>query len=183
MIKKAINFANIAHFDQFRKGTDIPYIFHPINVGKILIENFRCGEDVVVAGILHDTLEDTPVKEKDISDIFGENVLQLVKSVSERDKSDTWENRKKEVIEHLREAEENTILIKLADVYDNITAMQRDYHFIGDELWKRFNAPKERLAWYYWSLGEIFDERLKQINAKILIRRYKITYSEFLDFL
>jgi len=60
MISQAIEFAAGAHRGQYRKGSKIPYNIHPLNVGKILIEH-GCFDEVVIAGILHDTVEDTPV--------------------------------------------------------------------------------------------------------------------------
>lgn len=65
MIFEAIEFATKAHAGQYRKGTGIPYITHPLGVSKILIEN-GCPEHVIVAGILHDTIEDTPVTFEEI---------------------------------------------------------------------------------------------------------------------
>ena len=49
-----------------------------------------------MGGILHDVLEDTPVKFDDLEKEFGREVAELVKGASEKDKSDTWENRKSE---------------------------------------------------------------------------------------
>ena len=56
-IFQAVEFATKAHSGQFRKGTNVPYLVHPLGVCKILIEA-GCSEDVVVAGLLHDTVED-----------------------------------------------------------------------------------------------------------------------------
>lgn len=56
----AIEFAAKAHQNQKRKGTDIPYISHPFGVAMIL-HNAKCKEDIIIAGLLHDTLEDTGV--------------------------------------------------------------------------------------------------------------------------
>jgi (p)ppGpp synthase/HD superfamily hydrolase len=53
----AIEFATRAHEGQFRKGTRIPFIIHPLSVAKLLIER-EFSEEVVIAGLLHDTLED-----------------------------------------------------------------------------------------------------------------------------
>ena len=55
-IHDAIIFATLKHQNQKRKGTEIPYIVHPMEVMQILTEN-GCSENVIVAGILHDTLE------------------------------------------------------------------------------------------------------------------------------
>ena len=84
-IQKAIVFATLAHEGQCRKGTNIPYIVHPMEVMQILTAN-GCNETVILAGILHDTLEDTQTTPEDILHIFGQEVLDLVLGESE-DKS------------------------------------------------------------------------------------------------
>ena len=81
-VKKAIEFANESHVGQLRKGTKVPYIFHVVNVGKILSEH-GCDESEVIAGILHDTVEDTKVTLADIEERFGKEVMELVRSASE----------------------------------------------------------------------------------------------------
>lgn len=158
MIFSAIEFATKAHAGQYRKGTKIPYIVHPLNVAKILIEH-DCPEDVVVAGILHDTVEDTPITIEDIRQTFGERVAQLVQGASEPDKSDTWENRKKHTIEYLKTAPMDVLLVSLADKLDNVRAIREDYEKLGESLWSRFNRPRESQAWYYRSLAEVFSGR------------------------
>ena len=70
MVEKAIIFAAKAHKNQTRKGTDIPYITHPFAVGMIL-QKAKCSEEVIAAGILHDTLEDTETTFKDLTEVFG----------------------------------------------------------------------------------------------------------------
>ena len=60
MIDSAIKVALKAHRDQFRKGTDIPYITHPLTVG-IMLAKAGCSDEVIAAGILHDTVEDTSI--------------------------------------------------------------------------------------------------------------------------
>lgn len=64
-IQKAIVFATLKHQNQKRKGTDIPYIVHPMEVMQILTD-MRCNENIIIAGILHDTLEDTATTPKEI---------------------------------------------------------------------------------------------------------------------
>jgi len=62
MLNKAIQEAAVAHGDQKRTDTDIPYITHPFMVAMILSEA-GYTKDEVVAGVLHDTLEDTELTE------------------------------------------------------------------------------------------------------------------------
>jgi (p)ppGpp synthase/HD superfamily hydrolase len=156
---EAIDFAVQAHRGHYRKGTGIPYILHPLNVGRRLLE-LGCSLVVVVAGILHDTLEDTPTALEDIRTGFGEDVANLVSSVSEPDKSDTWENRKKHTLMTLESASEEVLLVAIADKIDNIQSIQRAIEWEGEAVWLRFNRPKEAQAWYYQNLVDVFRRRL-----------------------
>jgi (p)ppGpp synthase/HD superfamily hydrolase len=157
----AIEFAVYAHRGHFRKGTMIPYIFHPLNVARMLLES-GCSAVVVVAGILHDTLEDTPIELEDIQTRFGEDVANLVSLVSEPDKSDTWENRKKHTLMSLESASKEALLIALADKLDNILSIHRVLERDGDVVWSRFNRPKNAQAWYYLNLIDVFRRRVTE---------------------
>jgi len=171
-IFSAIEFAAKAHSGQFRKGTNIPYIIHPIRVAKILIES-RCPEDVVVAGILHDTLEDTSVTVDDLREHFGDSVASIVASVSEPNKSDAWESRKKFVIEALKNAPTEVLLVACADHFDNIVEIEDAFGMIGDDVWLRFNRPKEQQGWYYKTLADIFSHRSDDERIQFLATRLK----------
>jgi (p)ppGpp synthase/HD superfamily hydrolase len=172
MIFRAIEFATKAHAGQYRKGTKIPYIIHPLAVAKILIE-YGGPEHVVIAGILHDTIEDTPVTADQIKGVFGCHVANLVVAVSEPDKSDTWENRKKHTLTMLKILSEEALLISLADKLDNIGAIQDDLMMHGPDLWKRFKRPREEQRWYYESLAGIFSARLIDAKAYPLAERFQ----------
>jgi (p)ppGpp synthase/HD superfamily hydrolase len=160
MIFKAIEFATKAHSGQYRKGTKIPYITHPLNVARTLI-HMECSEPVIVAGILHDTLEDTRVTFDELQETFGEEIADLVNSASEPNKSDwIWENRKAHTLKHLKVASYEHLVLSLADKLDNIRSIREDHERVADKLWKRFNRPKEKQKWYYEELVGIFSERL-----------------------
>ena len=172
MIFEAIAFATRAHSGDYRKGTRLPYIIHPLHVAKILIES-ECPEHVVAAGILHDTLEDTRVTFAEIAAAFGSEVAGLVGAVSEPNKSDhTWENRKAHTMKHLRTASFEALLISLADKLDNIRAIREDRDRIGDEVWKRFRRPREKQQWYYEALAGVFSARLGDGKAAALVNAY-----------
>jgi GTP pyrophosphokinase len=79
-IRHAYHVAEVAHQDQKRKSGE-PYITHPLAVAHILAE-LRMDEDSIVAALLHDVLEDTPVTESQIRELFGEEVVALVQGVT-----------------------------------------------------------------------------------------------------
>ena len=179
MIFKAIEFATKAHSGQYRKGTKIPYITHPLNVAKTLIQ-LECSEPVILAGILHDTLEDTRVTFDELQKAFGNEIADLVKSVSEPNKSDwIWENRKAHTLNHLKkDASQNHLILYLADKLDNIRSMREDYERIGNELWKRFNRPKEKQRWYYEQLADIFSLKLSDDKCSPLVASFQADVKE-----
>ena len=158
MLFQAIEFATKAHRGQRRKALGVPYIYHPLTVAKILIEQ-GCSEELVVAGVLHDTVEDTPVTLDDIQVEFGERVAYLVESVSEPDKSATWEARKQHTIAFLENAPMDVLLISCADKLANARSLQNEFAKMGEALWQRFNRPKASQSWYYHALVDLFSRR------------------------
>lgn len=86
-IHEAIIFATLKHQNQKRKGTEIPYIVHPMEVMQLLSAE-GLPEEIIIAGILHDTLEDTDTKPEEIEQKFGKAILDIVLTESE-DKSKT----------------------------------------------------------------------------------------------
>lgn len=148
-IRKALRFATRVHEvdqKQKRKGKDIAYITHPFTVALILSQ-VQVSEDVVVAGILHDTVEDAhdtyPVTRETITVEFGENVAQLVDSVTEQDRDLPWAERKRIARESIKEMSQEQLLLKSADIIANMTELIDDYTDEGEEVFARFNAEKE----------------------------------------
>lgn len=149
MINKARDFATRAHEGQFRKGTDRPYIVHPIEVGDI-VSTMTQDAEVISAALLHDTIEDCEyVSRTLLAQEFSERVANMVAQESE-DKSKSWMERKRATIEHIRHAPFEVKLICLADKLSNMRDIDRDYPVLGDELWNRFRMKdKDTIGWYY----------------------------------
>jgi len=130
MIDLAIEVAVRAHQNQVRKGTDIPYITHPMAVG-IILAKAGCSDDVIIAGILHDTVEDTPITLDYIRDIFGKKVSMLVEGASEPDKSLPWEERKEHMVNYLKTAPLAVRLVACADNLHNIRTIATEHEKMG----------------------------------------------------
>jgi len=159
MINRAIEIAVKAHEKQLRKGTEIPYIVHPLSVGIILAKG-GAPEEVIVAGILHDTIEDTDVTFEEIREIFGESIANIVKGASESDKSLPWEERKQHTIDSLASESIEVLLVICADKLDNLRSIASEYQRIGEVVWKRFRRGKESQFWYYSSVARGLEKKL-----------------------
>lgn len=163
LFDKAIAFATEMHAGQFRKGTNIPYIVHPMEAAAI-VATITTDDEMLAAAVLHDTLEDTPATVDQLREVFGDRVTALVAEESENKREDmpsesTWQVRKQETLDHLSHTSHDAKVIALGDKLSNIRAIQRDYERLGDGLWNRFNQKDPGLhAWYYRSMVDIFGE-------------------------
>ena len=160
-IIKALSKACYLHENQTRKGKDVPYFTHILDVAKILMYETK-NENLVVAGILHDTLEDTKYTKKELIKEFGDDVYKLVSfcteleynvNTSEEDKKASWKKRKKHSIKALKNGNDEQLLLFLADKLSSLQSIREDL-LIGENVWDRFNAPYENIKWYYKSIRD-----------------------------
>lgn len=169
-VHEAIIFAERAHRGQKRKGTEIDYITHPMEVFQILT-TMHASADLLIAGLLHDTVEDTDVTLDEIRRLFGERVAELVESHTD-DKSMTWRERKQHTLDELKAADRDTKMLIMADKAANLRSMLSDYAKTGEVLWERFSAPRELLAWYSSAILDIlcdmqYDEDALQVYREM----------------
>lgn len=156
-LNKAIEFASIKHANQKRKGTTIPYIVHPIEVMQILREN-GASENAQIAGVLHDTIEDTATTYAEIKELFGADIANMVGMESEK-KGIPYRERKYEHMKRLKDCgtrEEK--MVNCADKLSNLRSIYIDIKTNGDSTWQKFNAPKEDICWYYGLSIKCFEE-------------------------
>ncbi len=120
-LTQAISFAAKKHTNQKRKGANgEPYINHPLEVLNLLttvgeVEDF----DVLIAAVLHDTIEDTETTKEEIEELFGAEVCQMVLELTD-DKSLPKATRKQLQIEHAPHISKGAQQIKLCDKISNI---------------------------------------------------------------
>lgn len=159
MIEKAKSFATEAHDGQMRKGgKNTPYITHPLAVADIL-QDVGATVPEIVAGILHDVVEDTDRTLNEISLTFGDEVATYVDYTTEESKAEKWKVRKVKYIERLTNAPYSAVLVASADKLHNARDTLEDYRKYGDDVWSMFNSQKDSQFWYYRSLIELFEAR------------------------
>ena len=155
---QAINFAAKKHSRQKRKGADEqPYINHPLEVLNILVNVGKIEDyDVLIAAVLHDTIEDTKTSAEEITELFGADVCGYVLEVTD-DKSLLKAERKQLQIEHAPHLTNGAKYIKLADKISNI----RDVSENPPDGW----SDERRLKYIEW--GEKVIAGLRGVNANL----------------
>jgi (p)ppGpp synthase/HD superfamily hydrolase len=121
LFARALDFAARKHVHQRRKGeTAEPYINHLAEVARLLAAATQGGDSaVIVAGLLHDTLEDTSTSHDELAAEFGEEIAALVREVTD-DKTLHKTERKSRQVEHARHASDGAKMIKIADKTSNL---------------------------------------------------------------
>lgn len=172
-INHALAFAAKHHDQQVRKGTRLPYLTHPANVA-IILTSYGCDETTVVAGILHDVVEDCVTKdytrdmlEQRIANKFGADVLDTVLAVTHRKHGDdgeafSAEEVRNDYVERLANASERARWVCAADKLHNANSLLSDLQrtIQPDSVWGRFKAGKEGTVRWYRS---VYD-RLRALN-------------------
>uniref|UniRef100_UPI003593248D HD domain-containing protein n=1 Tax=Aquiflexum sp. TaxID=1872584 RepID=UPI003593248D len=126
IIKKAFNISNDAHREMRRKSGE-PYIYHPLEVALICVEEIGLGPTSVVAALLHDVVEDTDWELEDIQREFGSKVTQIIdgltkiSGVFEYGSSQQAENFRKMLLTLSDDV--RVILIKIADRLNNMRTL------------------------------------------------------------
>ncbi len=151
----ALTYAAIKHADQTRKGSGVPYIAHLLGTASIALE-YGAGEDEAIAALLHDVVEDQggAAVLEEIREKFGAEVARIVQACSDTDQTPKppWEERKRRYVEDLRTADRAVALVSASDKLYNAASIVRDHRRVGEALWRRFSAPKEKTIWYYGAL-------------------------------
>ena len=158
----ALSFATQLHAQQTRKGKLTPYIAHLLSVAALVLEA-GADEDVAIAALLHDAVEDQGGLETlaEIRRRYGERVANIVDSCSDAYTipKPPWRERKEAYLQHLSEATPAARLVSLADKLHNSRSILRDLYQDGEQVWNKFKGGKQGTLWYYRSLANIFEQR------------------------
>lgn len=141
-VTKALEFCARAHVGQFRRASDVPFASHPSSVGFIL-HSSGYSEEVVIAGILHDVIEDTTFSFSDIESSFGLIVANLVAGVTEGQNFSSWEEKKEDYLRKIESGSPEVKAISAADLLDNCRSMLRHMKD-GNNIWTSLAASREK---------------------------------------
>lgn len=177
LIQDAYCYAEHMHEGQTRKTDGTPMFTHPVRVSKEL-ESAGFDEKVIMAGLLHDTVEDTAATLEEIEQHFGKRVAELVAGNTEN-KEHGWEERKQHTIDALSEATLEVRALIVADKLDNLKAMMKAYQKQGDALFEHFKRGKAAQLWYFNGVAENMMKNIEHLEPPTFFLEYKRLVEEF----
>lgn len=159
---EALTLAFDLHAKQERKGSGVPYIAHLLAVTALVLENGG-DEDQAIGALLHDAVEDQGgYQTLDlIQNRFGPRVAEIVRECSDAFSlpKPPWRVRKQAYLAHLEHANQDVLLVSLADKVHNARSILEDLRRDGELVWERFTGGKQGTLWYYRQLSSVFRGR------------------------
>lgn len=169
-IEKALKLASHLHREQVRKDKQqTPYSSHLVSVAWLL-SSVTEDEDIIIAGLMHDSLEDVPLytEERLIADC-GERVASIVKHVTEPlnpnlgdDEQLPWLTRKEVYLENLRKGGAESALVSAADKIHNTESFLEDVQEEQELFLRRFHSSSTNKVWLNEQILEILKEKLPE---------------------
>lgn len=157
----AVAYAADAHNGQVRKGSDTPYLAHPLAVASLVME-FGGDEELAIAGLLHDVIEDgAPVYEQEMQENFGARVYSIVRALTdgtpdpETGEKPAWQPRKEAHIAKLRNANPDVLLVAACDKIHNARSLIADVRRDGLSAYAKFRGGIKGTLWYLREMAAV----------------------------
>ena len=163
-IEQAIRAAAVLHKDQLRKGSmPFPYVTHLVATAFTLMD-YTDDEDVIIAALLHDTLEDTDYTIDELQEDFGGRVRELVEAVTEPKSTPenkiSWRDRKNTYSQQLKKAPKDAVLVAAADKIHNFRTLVEDYTDSHERFIQDFGKNFDERIEAYQQIANVINNRL-----------------------
>ncbi len=156
LIEKAVRIAVLAHKEQTRKESDLPYVMHPFMVA-FKLQKYDFPDEVIAAALVHDVVEDTKFTTEELRKELGPEVSEIVKTVT-NDDSLPWEEKKRKYIETVRNGPIGAKAVATADKIHNLESILIAYQEKGPEVWEYFKRSREKKIWFEEEMLKMLKE-------------------------
>ena len=170
---RALQWALEKHKLQVRHNTRTPYMSHLMTTSAFVLEE-GAEEDVAIAALLHDVLEDQPVSIDEVRAEFGDRVAQIVLDCTDasidRRSDSTWRERKLQHLKRMAGFDQESLLVIAADKVSSLQALVDDLHRFGVSLFADSEQDASELLWHYSAACEILEQRVGKSPLLLRLR-------------
>lgn len=182
-VEQAIRAASVLHQDQRRKGMVLfPHISHLVAVA-LITAGYTEDEDIFIAALLHDTLEDTDYTAAELEADFGRRVREIVETVSEpksvEGKEYSWKERKQCYAKQLKDGPIEALIVSAADKIHNMGSVPIDFHNRYDRFLAEFGGSLDDRVMMYQDIANTLNRRLKND----ILSEFNHVFSEYKNFI
>lgn len=186
LIARAFRFAAEAHAGQTRKGSDVPYVSHPLQVSGLVLMHGGTPE-LAAVGLLHDTVEDCPGVTLDLLEAsFGTPIASRVAMLTDLLPEDTpdrkgrWLDRKRHYLANVESADPGTRLVAACDKLDNLRSLVAAIEESGIATFERFTGTPAQTRWYYEEVrravgSDLAAPLVREIDRLLVILRQVVS--------
>ncbi len=182
-IELALKAATVLHKGQVRKGSvAVPYVSHLFAVAMIAMD-YTDNEDILIAALLHDTLEDTDYTPAELEEDFGGNVREIVEAISEpkdsEHKTHTWREKKDHYSKQLRDAPLEALVVSAADKIHNMRSIVEEYFDDHHRFVADFGGSLDERILIYQEISNMLNRRLKSG----ILSEFNHVFTEYKNFI
>lgn len=182
-IEQAIRAAGALHDGQKRKGRiPYPYVTHPFSVAWI-IADYTDDEDTMIAGLLHDTIEDTGYTAAELEEDFGKAACDIVQAVtmppSEEEGRESWRERHEAYVSLLKDAPEEALIVAAADKIHTMRSTIEEYRDDRVRFDRDFGGSVEERMTVYQNISNILNRRL----TNDIVHEFNHIFDEYKKFI
>jgi (p)ppGpp synthase/HD superfamily hydrolase len=175
----AMVWASRRHAGQRRHNTGTPYVSHLLATCAIVLAEGG-DEEMAIAALLHDVLEDVPTARAEVRDRFGAEVYRLVDACTDADLDERaslpWRDRKRSHLRRMADLDDRALLIIAADKVDSLQAIKDDFVRFGAGLFAHSVRSSADLLWNYREVLAVLEVR---IGTRPVVRRLSRLVAEF----
>jgi (p)ppGpp synthase/HD superfamily hydrolase len=182
-IEQAIRAAAVLHREQNRKGSmPFPYVTHLFSVATML-PDYTDDEDVIVAALLHDTIEDTDYTLAELEEDFGGRVREIVDTLSEPKEVNglklSWSDRKKTYAKQLKNGSKEAVLIAAVDKIHNFRTSVEEYYDEHNRFLTDFGKNLDERIEVYQIIANVINNRLDGA----ILNEFNHVFDEYKNFI
>jgi len=177
-LSKAFSFAQKHHAGELKKGTESPFLYHPMAVAALVLK-YGGSDSQTQAALVHDVVANGRVSEAEISAELGPEVARLAFTFVDPPLAEvpegtvpSWSDLKRAYLGKLKSASEEALMIVACEELHDGGELLHDLHYGGHQVWKRFPVHAMEVTWYYKELLALFVSKLRGDRYRALLGEF-----------